>query len=480
MKRCWSWFFGGLALLSSPAAQAREPLTGEGAEEARSSLDDREWGPCGHRATVLDTPLGAVVREPGEPVHGDRVLLFTAEDGQGARDLWKSSGTQGAGTALVKDFSSVLGDSSPLELTRVGTRVFFTAEDSEHGRELWVSDGTPEGTRLVKDLWPGPIGSFPHSLSEVEGWLYFSAGDEEHGHELWRSDGTPEGTTLVEDLEPGPEGSSPQGMIRASGGALYFLIDRGGFFRMLMRSGGGPGAEEVFQVASTNLLEKLTPVGSRLFFITGDTHAAMMELRVTSGRATLLLGEFAEIHELAAMGGRLYFIASPHDAPSDLELWRSDGTPSGTRRVKDVRPGAEGSSPRGLTVVGRRLFFAAEDGRHGRELWVSDGTASGTQLFADLFPGPLGSSPEELAEIEDHLFFSAAAAGHGRLPWMSDGTPRRTLAIEGGNVGGRASNPREFVRSGWDVFFTAEAGAGDRKLWALPFRPSGRCGSASP
>ena len=85
------------------------------------------------------------------------------------------------------------------------------------------------------------------------------------------------------------------------------------------------------------------------------------------------------------------------DGVSGEELWATDGTEAGTRRVRDVRSGVRGSEPRWLTVAGGRLFFAADDGTHGRELWVSDGTEAGTVLAADLLPGAGSSLPHELA-----------------------------------------------------------------------------------
>jgi ELWxxDGT repeat protein len=477
--RCWRPFSVVLALLSGIAAHSREPLPTEGsedgAEDALSSAPAEAWRSCGHMAFPLSTSASGTYLGPRELVNGEQVLLFSMDDGEGGLDLWKSSGTQGAGTALLKDFAPELTGMSPLELTRVGSRVFFTAEDPEHGLELWVSDGTPGGTQLVKDLWPGPNSSFPRSLVSLGGLLYFSAGDDDHGHELWRSDGTPAGTFMIEDLDPGPEGTHPQGMVRGSNGTLYFIIDRGGFFRVLMRSTGGPGAVEVFRVASAGVLESLTPVGSRLFFTTGELHGPMVQLMATEGDTPMSVGMFSEIHEMVAMGGRLYFSASAEGDQAGVELWRSDGTPSGTRRVKDLRVGPEGSLPKGLTVLGRRLFFTADDGTHGRELWVSDGSPGGTGLFADLEKGAASSSPEELTAIQSHLFFSAETTGRGRSPWVSDGSPGRTMALQGPTPGTHATNPTEFVRSGWDVFFSAEDGPRGRRLWAVPFRPAGRC-----
>ena len=161
----------------------------------------------------------------------------------------------------------------------MGNRVFFASGSEEHGRELWVSDGTPAGTHMVKDIWPGEEGSFPDSLFEYKGLLYFTAGNEEHGRELWRSDGTAEGTFLVEDLEPGPEGTSPDQLTRGGDGALYFVIFRDPY-RVLMRGDGGPGAVELCRVPdNAGLLERLTPLGKKLFFIAGEAHTARSRWR---------------------------------------------------------------------------------------------------------------------------------------------------------------------------------------------------------
>src|SRR5262249_29605686 len=64
------------------------------------------------------------------------------------------------------------------------------------------------------------------------------------------------------------------------------------------------------------------------------------------------------------------------------------GTPS---QVLDLNPGSVQAFPSDLTNVNGTLFFAANDGVLGFELFKSDGTASGTTLVKDINPGSLGS-----------------------------------------------------------------------------------------
>ena len=62
------------------------------------------------------------------------------------------------------------------------------------------------------------------------------------------------------------------------------------------------------------------------------------------------------------------------------ELWRTDGTAKGTRRVDDLRAGVSGSFPSYLTEFDGALFYAAHTDLTGTELFRSDGTSGGANI----------------------------------------------------------------------------------------------------
>ena len=93
--------------------------------------------------------------------------------------------------------------------------------------------------------------------------------------------------------------------------------------------------------------------------------------------------------------------------------------------VKDIYVGNSGS-PAYLTVVGNTLFFAATDGTNGTELWKSDGTSSGTALVDGTYLRQFIERPLNLAAVERKLLFSATNGVVGRELWTSDGTSSGT------------------------------------------------------
>ena len=160
--------------------------------------------------------------------------------------------------------------------------------------------------------------------------------------------------------------------------------------------------------------------------------------------------------ELTAMGDVLYFNAK--GGARGRELWRSDGTSAGTRRVKDIQPGTGGGSPWNMAAIGGLLYFSANDGVHGRELWVSDGTGIGTRLVKDINPGG-DSTPFHFTAFNGSVYFSAADDTTGRELWRTDGTPGGTSRVRDIVPGATSSSPGEFTPFGGKLVFTITAGS---------------------
>lgn len=115
------------------------------------------------------------------------------------------------------------------------------------------------------------------------------------------------------------------------------------------------------------------------------------------------------------VGNRVFFTASTDC--TGMELWVSDGTPAGTllvrdirpvaRLVRDIRPFEASSSPLALTAFGEGVLFMADDGAHDVELWRSDGTPAGTTRVRDS-PGDAPWYPLAPAVFAGELWFQAA------------------------------------------------------------------------
>jgi ELWxxDGT repeat protein len=143
--------------------------------------------------------------------------------------------------------------------------------------------------------------------------------------------------------------------------------------------------------------------------------------------------------ELTVFNGMLYFTGS--DSGIYVNAWEvfvTDGTTAGTRRVKDIRPGRDGSFPGGYTAYKGTLYFCAAEPVSGAELWTTDGTEAGTTLFKDMRPAADGSLPGGMVSYSDKMFLSAHR-GDGREMFVSDGTVAGTFEMR--PAGANRSHP---------------------------------------
>jgi len=333
--------------------------------------------------------------------------------------------------SLVKDLNTAKG-LDYLTFASTGNFVYFQNYDPSHGVELWKSDGTLENSGVVKDIRPGSGSSFPDNLTAAGSLLYFTAEDGVHGRELWRTDGTETGTFLVRDITPGDKGT-PFGGFMAAGSLLYFLAPDNTSIRQLWETDGtSSGTLPLKDIVSgswnVNSLSLLAAVGSTLFFSAYDsTHR--YALWKTDGAATGTAMVKSDLHAgsegAAVVGARLFFWAG-------AELWSSDGTTTGTSMITDFPSGWGWSFPASAVAAGPLYFFSLSDPAHGCELWRSDGTTSGTVLVKDIRPGPdsgLNYWEPQKVPWKSKLWFAADDGTHGRQLWVSDGTATGTLMV---------------------------------------------------
>ena len=137
---------------------------------------------------------------------------------------------------------------------------------------------------------------------------------------------------------------------------------------------------------------------------------------------------------IGTLEGKVLFSAQDED--HGREPWISDGTEQGTYMLADINTTSPfaGSSPMtGCEYNGYFYFFASTETQEAPDLWRTDGTSTGSELFLDVLPGQgdLFLEPEGpfFVEFADRLYFvDIGPDGDGVLRlWSTDGTEAGTL-----------------------------------------------------
>lgn len=476
-------------------------------------------------ALVSDINTSAVSSLPSsswEFAQLNDLTFFIGQTETNGTELWVTDGTPD-GTRMVRDIyptpegDPIVRSSHPRDLVVFNDKLYFTANDGgEQGRELWVSDGTEEGTQMLVDLYPrSRRSSSPNFLTVAGDTLFFWASDSSSSRGLYKTDGTAAGTTFVTEIRANYDPV-------ALGDTLYFQSNHGGHGYELWKSDGTE--------AGTVLVKDVNPgagngagapavIGDRLFF-SGTHPDSGQELWISDGTeaGTQLLvdmvpgpGTAYPNTDIVALDGKFYFRPSQHNTPGvGQELWVSDGTPAGTRVVRDINPGNPSASPRSLQAYRDQLYFVAKDGSGQWSWWQTDGTEAGTQKaeMGNLDPlsvrdttvfndrlyvssyvdgryvlsktdttiegtgdlGEIGPGSLNIVTGSDVLYFTARIDGKSEL-WRTDGSASGTSLLRDITPGTGSSDPRGLTSIGDNLIFSAEQpfsfnnGEGGRELW---------------
>jgi ELWxxDGT repeat protein len=246
---------------------------------------------------------------------------------------------------------------------------------------------------------------------------YFAVVGDSGGRGLWVTNGSP-GTSLR--VAPWPASCAVCGEVAlASSGALLLLSSGNELWRMDVSDAG------VFlgatRLLAANAIRSITPAGGRKVFFVADT--------------------------------------STHGS----EVWITDGTPAGTRLVRDLYNGAGGSNPRALVAFGRGGAAFIAQGPAGRQLWKTNGTKAGTQRLTPAQPGNIDSvTLDELISVDGKLLFQGVGSPsvNDREVWISDGTRVGTRELLDLNDQAGGSAPTLFTATPGRIYFRARLGTG--------------------
>lgn len=156
------------------------------------------------------------------------------------------------------------------------------------------------------------------------------------------------------------------------------------------------------------------------------------------------------------------------------EPWITDGTPAGTRLLRDIWPGPMHSYTNVFLRLGDVSVFPASDGVAGRELWRTDGTAAGTYMLADIAPGPqtyeTPGDAHAAASLDGVLYFGANDTFTGTEVWRTDGTREGTYLFADLEPGYAGSNADHFIATSTHVFFSRQ---NPGETWVTDGTPAG-------
>ncbi len=243
--------------------------------------------------------------------------------------------------------------------------------------EIWISDGTQEGTMFLKDdlyLYAGN-GSVPTIGGSA---LLLRNG----GFETWATDGTPEGTVkIIDDFQVynAIEYNNKYYFVARASNDMGDRIIRTDLdfsnTETFVESSAYPYSGVLLGIINDKLIlgSQFENKGTELVATDGTTKTLIKDINKGTGSSSP--------QSFVAVDGGGIFLAD--DGENGLEFWVTDGTSAGTHLIKNIAAGTEGTGVSNTYFYnGKLYFYALTDSLDlfGPQLWKSDGTASGTTL----------------------------------------------------------------------------------------------------
>jgi ELWxxDGT repeat protein len=272
--------------------------------------------------------------------------------------------------------------------------------------ELWLTDGTPPGTRRVVDLAPGNASGFSGGTAVIGARIVFvGSTDGGNNSQLWSTDGTQAGTISLSTRLGGKFST----VLRLDAGEIAYYDQGAALYQTdgtpagTRQVDGQAGRKMVGNSQGVYIARSVSgaPFPGQMQLWRLDPTTGTLDLLTTFEDVPNPVDapsqfEFIEPGLLQVLGARLLFRST--NGGFGMEPWISDGTAAGTHLLKNLGvsgPASGSSLPHLLTDMNGEVFFAANDGVSGLDVWRSDGTESGTRLAADITMSQTGGADDK-------------------------------------------------------------------------------------
>jgi len=343
---------------------------------------------------------------------------------------------------LLKDVYPGTAGSSIQQIVKTTNFTFFNAEDDDPDldRGLYRTDGTTAGTIKLDLVYPTYLSTKADKLTALGDKIIFAGDNNGTGTygEIWASDGTQAGTVALERFQPTITNRGPVLELVAMGGYVYYSVVANNNKTQIRRTDGTPaGTSLVYEFSTYTTAPEIAiskVINNILYFILYDRYGTGYDQvwrsdGTTSGTYVLRdLGTeyFGMGYFMEPVNGKICFMTGKIDplvfSNSISVLFSTDGTPAGTVPLKEFASTYNNNLYPAFASTGNTLYMAINDGAVGRELWKTDGSFAGTVLVADINSGSASSNPALLTVFNNQLYFSATTVAEGNELWKYDGS----------------------------------------------------------
>lgn len=364
----------------------------------------------------------------------DDKVWFKAASTQGGKTVWSLYASDGstAGTQRIKDFppqerGSIFDNPFVYE-----NRLYFQGPNAALGKgsRVWVTDGTEAGTQPISEDGKDVCDEYKPVL--IGDRLVLSLHGDYEGHGLVSLSLHTLKTETIAVPFDGWEDYTDGAML--NGSLLKLDLDGKALWSI---DGACSGLKklplpELPAFKNDDGMNQLVSLPYGVLMLPNGQLKPPLELWHTDGKSVAKVASWWPDNPASQLWfGRVGDVAMmlACDRTRRCGLWRSDGTPAGSKTILDSDPYKEASFTFPRTphpdpvVAGGRLYFLMDDGRHGLELWCSNGTPSGTHIVTDIALGDEDAEIFKLLPLADgRLLFQRKNAKADTDLWITDGT----------------------------------------------------------